>query len=73
MFRNLMKGRWFWLLMAIVAISFASYRLRISTGFIKTSVSVPLSNDKQRPVLVTVARVQKSSLEVHLKALGTVT
>ena len=73
MFRNLMQRRMFWLLIAVVSISIATYKLLISTGVMTTRVNVPASKDIQRPVLVTTATAQKSNFEVYLKALGTVT
>ena len=36
MFGNLMKRRWFWLLIALVALSLVTYKLLVATGVIIT-------------------------------------
>lgn len=73
MFHNIMKRRWFWLLIALVALSLATYKLLVATGVITTRVKTSASQDRQRPILVTTATIRKSNLEVYLKGLGTVT
>ena len=70
---KLMKRRWFWLLIALVTLSLAIYKLLVVTGVITPAAGKPAARDRQRPVLVTTAPVRKSNLEVYLKALGTVT
>ena len=73
MFRNLLKGRLFWLLVIVIVISVAAYKLFVSTGFVTSGKRSPALRDVQHDVLVTIATTQKSNLEVYLKGLGTVT